>query len=143
MKTISIVSIILTTSILAACQTVPRQHNGVTGYEVENQAEQSATIAYTLSARANQEIDQVKLQRTCQKVLNSTQQYKINILSINEIVNPAYHQEASQQVQIGQSRASFGLSNTQSLHNTEDFNTRQALENKPSLLQVVRYTCTL
>ncbi|EXV40830.1 hypothetical protein ABTE62_18850, partial [Acinetobacter baumannii] len=38
--------------------------------------------------------------------------------------------------------ASFGLSNTPSLNNGEDYATRQALEARPSTLKVVRYTCS-
>lgn len=130
------------TLILAACQTTPRQYNGMTGYEVESQTSSSATIAYTLSSRSNQQLDETKLQRACQKVLNSTQVYKLNILSVNEIANPKAHSNDVQAVQLGQSRTSFGLSNTMNPYSNEDYATRQALENRPSTLQVVRYTCS-
>ncbi|MBH8464257.1 hypothetical protein I8Q97_28690, partial [Klebsiella pneumoniae] len=45
-------------------------------------------------------------------------------------------------IQLGETRASFGLSNTPSLNNGEDYATRQALEARPSTLKVVRYTCS-
>ena len=44
--------------------------------------------------------------------------------------------------QIGQSRTSVGLSNTQGLYSDQDYATRQALEARPSTLRVVRYTCS-
>ena len=127
---------------ISACQTTPRQFNGMTGYQIENQGPNSATLADTLAGRADLKLDESKLQRACQKVLSSTQNYKISILSINEIMNPSRGQNDQQAVQLGQSRTSFGLSNTQSLNSSEDFATRQALESRPSSLQVVRYTCS-
>ncbi|MFW2083911.1 hypothetical protein ACNPQK_23520, partial [Acinetobacter guillouiae] len=101
---------------LSACQTTPRQYNGVTGYQIENQTEDSATLAYTLSGRADRDLDADKLQRACQKVLGENKNYKISVLSTNEIINP---QTAKDQagVQLGNIRTSFGLSNTPSLNN--------------------------
>lgn len=52
---------------LTACQTTPRQYNGVTGYQIENQSSNSATLAYTLSGRADRDLDEDKLQRACKK----------------------------------------------------------------------------
>jgi hypothetical protein len=126
---------------LSACQTTPRQYNGVTGYQIENQTADSATLAYTLSGRADRDLDADKLQRACQKVLGANKNYKISVLSTNEIINP---QTAKDQagVQLGHSRTSFGLSNTPSLNNSEDYATRQALDTRPSTLHVVRYTCS-
>lgn len=127
---------------LTACQTTPRQFNGVTGYQIENQSENSATLAYTLAGRANQQIDADKLQRACQKVLGLNKTYKISVLSTNEIANPATESEAKYGVQLGHSRTSLGLSNTQSVNSSENYATRQALETRPSTLHVVRYTCS-
>lgn len=127
---------------LAACQSTPRQYNGVTGYQIENKTATTATIAYTLAGRANRDLDENKLQRACQKTLNTTQKYKLNVLSTNEIANPNFSQNERQGVQLGQSRASFGLSNTQSYNSSEDLATRQALDARPSTLHVVRYTCS-
>ena len=120
--------------VLTACQTTPRQYNGSTGYQIENQTKTSATLAYTLAGRNNQQLDERKLQRGAQKV------YKLSILSINEIPNPAKDEHYG--IQLGETRASFGLSNTPSLNNGEDYATRQALEARPSTLKVVRYTCS-
>ncbi|MBJ9720930.1 hypothetical protein I5515_03840 [Acinetobacter calcoaceticus] len=126
--------------VLTACQTTPRQYNGSTGYQIENQTKTSATLAYTLASRPNQQLDERKLQRACQNVLGAQKVYKLSVLSINEISNPA--QQENYGVQLGQTRASFGLSNTPSLNNGEDYATRQALEARPSTLKVVRYTCS-
>ncbi len=67
--------------------------------------------------------------------------FKLNILSINEIANPA---TTAQQYgrQIGNSRASFGLSNTPDLRNTDDLGAQNALDARPATLRVVRYTCS-
>lgn len=62
------------------------------------------------------------------------------MLSVNEIVNPT--QEEQYGVKIGNSRATFGLSNSPDLNNSEGYATRQALEARPSTLKVVRYTCS-
>jgi len=100
----------------------------------------TATLAYTLASRTNQQLDERKLQRACQNVLGAQKVYKLSVLSINEISNPA--QQEHYGVQLGETRASFGLSNTPSLNNGEDYATRQALEARPSTLKVVRYTCS-
>lgn len=138
----NIIGLTMLTIAITACQTTPRQFNGMTGYQIENKSTNSATLAYTLAGRSDLKLDENKLQRACQKVLNTTQNYKLNILSINEIMNPSLGQNNEQAVQLGQSRTSFGLSNTQSLNSSEDYATRQALESRPSSLQVVRYTCS-
>lgn len=141
-KTVSVISLTFLAIALSACQTTPRQYNGMTGYQVETQANNSATLAYTLSGRSDLKMDENKLQRACQKVLGSNQNYKLNILSVNEIVNPSLGQNDNRSVQLGQSRTSFGLSNTQTISSSEDLATRQALESRPSTLSVVRYTCS-
>lgn len=127
---------------LAACQTTPRQYNGATGYQIENQSPNSATLAYTLSGRADRDLDEDKLQRACKKVLGENKAYKISVLSVNEIINPQVVSNDQKGVQLGHSRTSFGLSNTPNLNNSEDYATRQALETRPSTLHVVRYTCS-
>lgn len=126
---------------LAACQSVPQNYNGSTGYEVESQNDTSAVLTYTLAGRQNQQLDANKLQAACEKVLGEGQQYQIQVLSIQEIANP-YQSESQYGRQIGQSRTSFSLSNTKELHSDQDYATLQALEARPSTLHVVRYTCT-
>ena len=126
---------------LAACQSTPLQYNGNVGYQIESQSPNSATLAYTLAGRQNQQVDERKLQRACQKVLGLNKQYKIDILSISDIANPAI-QTPQYGRQLGHSRTSVSLSNTPDLYNSEDMETRQALEARPSTLSVVRYTCS-
>ena len=141
MKIITCAGLGLMVLALSACQTTPRQYNGMTGYQIESQSNNSATLAYTLSGRADRDLDASKLQRACQKVLGANKTYKISVLSINEIINPQTAQNQAG-VQLGHSRPSFGLSNTPNLNNSEDYATRQALETRPSTLHVVRYTCS-
>ena len=126
---------------LAACQSTPRQYNGNVGYQIESQSANSATLAYTLSGRKNQTVDETKLQRACQKVLGLNKQYKVDILSISEIANPAI-QTPEYGRQLGESSTTLSLSNTPDLHNRENMATREALEARPTTLSVVRYTCS-
>ena len=127
---------------LAACQSTPQQYNGQVGYRVESQTADSATLAYPLAGRQNQDLDAKNLQRACQKVLGTNKTFKLQILSVNEVANPAAMASESYGRQIGNSRTSIGLSNTPDLHNGEDYATRQALEARPSTLRIVRYSCS-
>ena len=126
---------------LAACQSDPHAYNGNAGYQVESQSNDTATLAYTLAVRKNQEMDLIKLQRACQKVLGAQKQYRLTILSVNEIPNPTLQPEQYGR-QLGQSRTSIGLSNTPDLYNNENIANLQSLEARPSTLSVVRYTCS-
>lgn len=128
---------------LAACQSAPQKFNGSTGYQIEHQTQNSATISYTMASRANHDIDEHKLQRACQKALGTQQKLTINIISVTEIANPNAGQPERSGVQIGQSRATFVFSNTQSYNSSDDRATLQALETRPSTLNIVRYNCSV
>ena len=140
MKKTNLLIIVSGTLLVAACQSTPHQYNGVTGYKIENKTTTSATLAYTLAARGNSDVDEKKLQHACKQVLGMEKTYKISILSVNEIMNPTKQQQYG--MQLGNSRATFGLSNSPDLNNSEGYATRQALETRPTTLKVVRYTCT-
>ena len=140
MKKTNLLIIVSGTLLVAACQSTPHQYNGVTGYKIENKTTTSATLAYTLAARGNRDVDEKKLQHACKQVLGMEKTYKISILSVNEIMNPTKQEQYG--VQLGNSRATFGLSNSPDLNNTEGYATRQALETRPTTLKVVRYTCS-
>ena len=140
MKKTNLLIIVSGTLLVAACQSTPHQYNGVTGYKIENKTTTSATLTYTLAARGNSDVDEKKLQHACKEVLGMEKTYKISILSVNEIMNPTKQEQYG--VQLGNSRATFGLSNSPDLNNTEGYATRQALETRPTTLQVVRYTCS-
>ena len=140
MKKTNLLIIVSGTLLVAACQSTPHQYNGVTGYKIENKTTTSATMTYTLAARGNSEVDEKKLQHACKQVLGMEKTYKISILSVNEIMNPTKQEQYG--VQLGNSRATFGLSNSPDLNNTEGYATRQALETRPTTLKVVRYTCS-
>nr|WP_257230958.1 hypothetical protein [Acinetobacter sp. YH12027] len=126
---------------MAACQSTPRAFNGQTGFQIESKSANSATLAYTLAGRQNQQLDANKLQRACQKALNTQKTYKLQILSVNEIANPAL-ENTQYGRQIGNTRANFGLSNTPDLRNSENLGARDALDARPATLRVVRYTCS-
>ena len=140
MKKTNLLIIVSGTLLVAACQSTPHQYNGVTGYKIENKTKTSATLTYTLAARGNSDVDEKKLQHACKEVLGMEKTYKISILSVNEIMNPTKQEQYG--VQLGNSRATFGLSNSPDLNNTEGYATRQALETRPTTLKVVRYTCS-
>ena len=136
MKKTNLFLIISSAVLITACQSTPHQFNGVTGYQIENKTTTSATIAYTLAARNNQDLDEKKLQHACNQVLGIGKTYKISILSVNEIINTAQQEQYG--VKLGNSRATFGLSNSPDFNNSEGYATRQALETRPSTLKVVR-----
>ncbi|NIE97933.1 hypothetical protein F3J02_15845 [Acinetobacter sp. Tr-809] len=140
MKKTNLLLIMSGALILSACQSSPHQYNGTTGYQIENKTATSATVAYTLAARSNRDLDEKKLQHACKQILGVDKTYKLAVLSVNEIVNPAQQEQYG--VKIGNSRATFGLSNSPDLNNSEGYATRQALETRPSTLKVVRYTCS-
>ncbi|MBF7687032.1 hypothetical protein [Acinetobacter rathckeae] len=126
--------------LLSACQTSPQAYNGHTGYQVEQRTSQDAIINYTLAAKANANSNTAKLQNACKKVLGSQQDYKIEILSNSEIINPA-NTPSSYGIGIGQSKTSFELAQ---INNTTDQSTaaRTALNTHPQTLNVIRYRCT-
>lgn len=140
MKKTNLLIIVSGTLLVAACQSTPHQYNGVTGYKIENKTTTSATLTYTLAARGNSDVDEKKLQHACKQVLGMEKTYKISTLSVNEIMNPTKQEQYG--VQLGNSRATFGLSNSPDLNNSEGYATRQALETRPTTLKVVRYTCS-
>lgn len=140
MKKTNLLIIVSGTLLVAACQSTPHQYNGVTGYKIENKTTTSATLTYTLAARGNSNVDEKKLQHACKQVLGMEKTYKISILSVNEIMNPTKQEQYG--MQLGNSRATFGLSNSPDLNNSEGYATRQALETRPTTLKVVRYTCS-
>ena len=123
------------------CQTTAQQFNGKSGYEIVSQSKQTTTLKYTLSANADQAKVQAKLQSACQQVLGSDKTYMINILGSSE-VNTQVTNPSAQGVNIGQTRATFGLSNTPSLSGTDDYASRQGLETQPRTLNVILYTCS-
>ncbi|AZN69593.1 hypothetical protein F4U02_02795 [Acinetobacter haemolyticus] len=140
MKKTNLLFIVGGTLLITACQSTSHQYNGEKGYQIESKTATSATIAYTLSARGNANLDEKKLQHACKQVLGVEKNYKLNILSTNEIMNPTKQEQYG--VQLGNSRATFGLSNSPDFNNTTGYATRQALEAKPTTLTVVRYTCS-
>ncbi|MCU4640416.1 hypothetical protein [Acinetobacter courvalinii] len=140
MKKTNLFFLVSGTLLIAACQSSPHQYNGVTGYQIENKTTTSTTIAYTLAAHSNRDIDEKKLQHACKQVLGAEKNYKISVLSVNEIMNPTQQEQYG--VKLGNSRATFGLSNSPDFNNSEGYATRQALEARPATLKVVRYNCS-
>lgn len=130
---------LVSTILITACQTTAHVHNGLSGYEIESKSNETAVLSYTLAETNNTRKEQLKLQHACQQVLDRTKKYQIKILSENTMVTPEV--KAQQNIQIGQSKASFGLSNTQSSTSDQTIATNLALDTRPSTLKVVRYLC--
>ena len=124
--------------LLSACQNMPQAYNGTSGYQVESKTSQSAILSYTLAVHANQQINQLKLQNACKKVLGNQKEYSITILSRNEIANPANFRTQNG-VNIGHTQTTFSLVGRQGSDNTT---TRNTLDTHPETLQVVRYQCS-
>lgn len=126
---------------LTACQSA-QVYNGVSGYQVQSKNAQSAVLSYTLSAR-NAQVNQAKLQGACQQVLGKHKQYQIDILSQQEIVNPQTSREVEHGVSFKEgSNIYFGFSNSPSLHDSQGYATRQALDVQPKMLSVISYRCS-
>ncbi|AOA59873.1 hypothetical protein [Acinetobacter larvae] len=142
MNTIKLAAVAIAAGLLAACQSTPSQFNGTTGYQIEQKNADSAVLVYTLAARKDRQLDENKLQHACQKVLKSNQTFKLKVLSITEIANPANDKQDQYGIKLGNSRTSIGLANTPSTNNSEGYAAQQILETRPSTLHVVRYTCT-
>ncbi len=140
MKKVHFLLIGISTILFTACQTAPQGYNGVSGYQIEQQNQNTALLSYTLAARTSEQKTAQRLQAACQKVLGQKQNYQIKILSQNEIINPQ-QDNSSQGIQIGHSRASFGLSNTPDLKNADNYAANQALDARPDTLKVIRYIC--
>ncbi|MEB3766138.1 hypothetical protein [Acinetobacter sp. MD2] len=136
-NTLKFISLALFAAGLSACQNMPQSYNGNSGYQVESQTNNSAIISYTLAVHANQNPNPTKLQNVCKRVLGPNQNYKIDILSSNEIINPA-NQPQSTGVKIGHSNTSFGLSSP----SNDGSAVRNAMQMHPSTLTVVRYRCS-
>lgn len=132
------VSVALVSVVLTACQT-PRPYNGATGYEIEAKSEQSATIRYTMAKRANQSINEARLQQICQQVLGKNTSYHVHIINQQEISAP--NNQLNEGVRLGESRMKVGFSNSPELHNSEGYAGRQVNETRPNSLTVVRYQC--
>lgn len=127
---------------LAACQSVSQQYNGKTGYQVEQRTTSSATLTYTLASDRNPEREMKKLQDACAQTLGAQKTYQIKILDTREMVSPVTAAPHSENIALG-SRTTFGFSNTpQTNNNTEAYAARQVEETRPSMLKVVRYTCS-
>ncbi len=138
-KTTIFLGLGLSSLLISACQTAPQQFNGQTGYEVLERSENAATLSYTLAGRPSQ--DGNRLQAACRQVLGNSKTYNIQILSINEIPNPTAEQEQYGR-QLGNSRTQISLSNTPDLYNSDNPGAREALDARPTLMSVSRFTCS-
>lgn len=125
---------------LSGCKSVPMAYNGTTGYQVIQVSQDQAQLRYTLAARSNNALDQNKLQAACQKVLNGSKSYQLEILTVQEI---AYPQGSTENfgIELPKTQAKFALSNTQGQYNTDNSGMQQALDSKPSTLNIVDYRC--
>ena len=140
-KTISLLAISCF-GLLVGCQSTSQQFNGKTGYQVEQHTANQATISYTLASDRNPAKEAIKLQDACKQTLGLQKNYQVQIVSSQEIANPIQQREQSN-IQLGNSRTSFGFSNTPHLNNNQEaYAARQVDETKPAMLKIVRFTCS-
>ena len=140
-KTSCLILGLLTLS-LSACQSISQQFNGETGYKVEQKNTSTATLVYTLASSQNPAREAKKLQDACQQILGQTKTYTIKIIDSQEIARPVTQTSVPDNIALG-SRTTFGFSNTPEMtKNNEAYSTRQVEETRPSMLKVVRYTCS-
>lgn len=69
MKTRSLLCLILTTSTISACQSLPRKFDGTLGYKVESRTDTVLTVSYTESAKKSAEKMQAGLLQVCAEEL--------------------------------------------------------------------------
>ena len=131
-------AVLAMTVIVSGCQTTAHEFNGKSGYQVIEKTDNSASMSYILSGQLK--YDQSKLQASCKSVLGANKDYQVNVISTQEVVNTNINQTEYGR-QIGNSRTNISLSNTPDLYNSENYATREALEARPSMLRVIRYTC--
>lgn len=142
MSKITVVSLLASAFILTACQTT-KQFDGHSGYSIESQSNGTATLSYTLASQQNMNMQQQKLQHACQKVLGQNKNYRIQILSENEVLASDSGANSTSGIALGNSHTSFGLSNTSTLNNSnDDYAVRQGLNARPNVLKTIRYTCS-
>lgn len=124
---------------LAACQTTAQQYNGRSGYKVIEQTKDTATLAYVLSGSTKN--DERKFQASCQEVLGTNKTYTVKVLTMQEVPNKADNGVGFGR-QIGNSRTSISLTDSPSLHDSEGYATRYALDATPTMLRAVTFTCS-
>lgn len=128
--------------IISACQTTSQTYNGHTGYQIEQNSAQSAVISYTLAIKENTNKTTAKLQSACKKVIGRQQNYKIDILSNSEMINPA-NNPSSYGIGIGQSKTSFELAQINNDGTDQSSAARTAINTHPQVLNIIRYRCTI
>ena len=141
-KTKHVILMVITASLMA-CQTTSQQFNGQTGYQIEQQSASTATLIYTLASKQNATREMQKLHDACQQTLGNTKTYNINVIDSQEIIANTATTASPNNVTLGNTRASFGFSNTPDMSkNNEAYSAQQITETRPTTLKVVRYTCS-
>lgn len=130
--------------LLSACQTI-QPFDGQSGYQREvSRNSKDVVLSYILDAKSNSQTTQNKLQKACAKELGLAKGSKANFKLLYEKqfvnLNTAKNAQEKQSVPIGNSqRASFGLSSTPKLSNTD--NNMNMLDSKPTVLKQITVQC--
>lgn len=131
------------TTTLVACQSTSQNYNGQSGYQIEQQNPNSATLSYTLASNQSAERQTRKLQDSCRQTLGANKIYNINIIDTVEVMAQPQASTAHNGLAIAGSKTSFGFSNTPDLANsTNAYSNLHVSETRPSSLKKVRYTCS-
>lgn len=130
--------------LLSACQTI-QPFDGQSGYQREaTTKQQEVVVSYVLDAKTNDQTTENKLQKACAKELGLAKGTKAKFKTLYERKFVGVDQSKSltenQSIPLGNSqRASFGLSSTPKLSNTD--NHMNMLDSKPTVLKKITVQC--
>ncbi len=138
---LSIITIVVS---LTACQAI-QPFDGQTGYQRESNNNNQLLLSYVMDAKSNEQITQQKLQKACARELGlgvgKTVSYKV--IDQQEFVNINRNTSGDNQqtIALGQTKASFGLSSTPKLSNTDNNAKMDMLDSKPAMLKRITFQC--
>lgn len=134
-----------TLSLLAACQAI-QPFDGQTGYQRESNNNNQLLLSYVMDAKSNEQVTQHKLQKACARELGlgvgKPATYKV--IDQQEFVNLNRGSTSDSQntIALGETKASFGLSSTPKLSNTDNNAKMDMLDSKPAMLKRITFQCT-
>lgn len=143
-KLTSGLSILGMLGILAGCQAI-QPFDGQTGYQRESGNNSQVLLSYVLDAKSNAQVTQNKLQKACARELGLGvgKTASVKVIDQQEFVNINRSNSADSQntIALGESKASFGLSSTPKLSNTDNNAKMDMLDSKPTMLKRITVQC--
>lgn len=128
----------------AACQSI-QPFDGQTGYQRESTNKSQIIVSYVLDAKTNEQTTHNKLQKTCAKELglvSGVASYRVIDQQEFVNINRAVSNQSQQTIPLGSGeKASFGLSSTPKLSNSDNNAKVDMLGSKPIMLKRVTVEC--